>query len=97
MYYNMEKCGARIRQLRKQRGYTQESLAVDLNVDRSVLSRIEAGKYACSVEFIAQLATFFGVTLDFLVFGKVQNVETKRMKETVADLIRQLEQFKEVI
>lgn len=94
MYYDMEKCGARIRQIRKQHGYTQESLAMELNMDRSVLSRIEVGKYACSLDFIAQVATFFGVSLDFLVFGKIQNAETARIKESVADLIRHLEQFK---
>ena len=94
MYHDMEKSGDRIRQIRKQNGYTQERLAAELNMDRSVLSRIEAGKYACSLDFIAQVAVFFNVSLDFLVFGKVQNVETAHMKETIANLIQQLEQFK---
>ena len=34
MFYDQEKCGARIRQIRKQNGYTQERLAEELNMDR---------------------------------------------------------------
>ena len=94
MFFDQEKCGARIRQIRKQNSYTQERLAEELNMDRSVLSRIEAGKYVCGVDFLAQIAILFGVSLDFLVFGKVQNQETVHLKESITDLIRQLEQFK---
>ena len=66
-------------------------------MDRSVLSRIEAGKYVCGVDFLAQIAIFFEASLDFLVFGKVQNQESVRLKESITDLIRNLEQFKERI
>lgn len=97
MFDDQEKCGARIRQIRKQNGYTQEQLAEELNMDRSVLSRIEAGKYVCGVDFLAQIAIVFEVSLDFLVFGKIQKKETVHLKESIADLIRHLEQFKEGI
>lgn len=97
MFYDQGMCGARIRQIRKKNGYTQERLAEELNMDRSVLSRIEAGKYVCGVDFLAQTAIFFEVSLDFLVFGKVQNQESVRLKESITDLIRNLEQFKERI
>ncbi|WP_366800484.1 helix-turn-helix transcriptional regulator [uncultured Oscillibacter sp.] len=49
MAYDIKKSGARIRQLRIQGGYTQEKLAGVLNIDRSLLSHIEAGKRGCSV------------------------------------------------
>lgn len=94
MFFDQEKCGARIRQIRKQNSYTQERLAEELNMDRSVLSRIEAGKYVCGVDFLARIAILFEVSLDFLVFGKVQNQETVHLKESITDLIRQLEHFK---
>ena len=94
MFYDQEKCGTRIRQIRKQNGYTQERLAEELNMDRSVLSRIEAGKYVCGVDFLAQIAIYFGISLDFLVFGKVQNKEVEHLKESITYLIHQLEQFK---
>ena len=97
MFYDQEKCGVRIRQIRKQNGYTQERLAEELNMDRSVLSRIEAGKYVCGVDFLAQISIFFDVSLDFLVFGAIRNKEAAHLKGSIADLIRQLEQFKDSI
>ena len=42
-YYDTAACGKRIQQLRKAAGYTQETLADILGIDRSFLSRIEAG------------------------------------------------------
>ena len=94
MTYDIKQSGERIRQLRKQSGYTQEALAEELNIDRSVLSRIEVGKYACSIDFLAQISIFFGVSMDYLVFGKVQDNDTERLRESVANLIQQLEHFK---
>lgn len=97
MHYDIEKCGERIRQLRKQKGYTQEALAGELNMDRSVLSRIEVGKYSCSIDFLAQISVLFGASLDYLVFGKVHIQDTEQLKESVIALIQQLEHFKEHI
>ena len=70
MNYDLKRSGERIRQLRKKKGYTQEELAQALNMDRSVLSRIEAGKYACSVDILAQMSCFFNVSLDYLVLDR---------------------------
>ena len=97
MNYNIEKCGERIRRIRKQNGYTQEGLAEALNMDRSVLSRIEVGKYACTIDLLAQLSVFFDVSLDYLVFGKPQERDIVRLKEYVTDLIQYLELFKQNI
>ena len=95
MIYDIKQIGERIRQIRKQNGYTQETLAGKLNMDRSVLSRIEAGKYACSIDSLAQISIFFNVSLDYLDFGKVQDPDTMRMRASVVDLIQHLEHFKE--
>ncbi len=46
MHYDIKQSGARIRQLRIHSGYTQEMLAQELNIDRSLLSHVEAGKRA---------------------------------------------------
>ena len=97
MFYDIEKTAERIRQLRTQNGYTQEGLAGKLNMDRSVLSRIEAGKYACSVNLLAQVSSFFNVSLDYIVFGKVQDRDVAQLKLSIAKLIRQLEYFQESI
>lgn len=94
MNYDMKKCGERIRQIRKQHGYTQERLAGELNMDRSVLSRIEVGKYACTIDFLAQISVLFDASLDYLVFGMAQDKDASQLKASVTDLIRHLERFK---
>lgn len=97
MGYDMKQSGGRIRQLRIQNGYTQEALASKLNISRSVLSRIEAGKYACSIDILAQISTFFDISIDYLVFGKAQNRNAARLKDDITNLIFHLECFKECI
>lgn len=99
MAYDIKQSGDRIRQLRIQSGYTQEKLAGVLNIDRSLLSHIEAGKRGCSVDLLIQLSDFFDVSLDLLVLGKekVAPVEerSKRLKREITELVRHLEAFKE--
>lgn len=97
MGYDMRQSGGRIRQLRIQNGYTQEALASKLSINRSVLSRIEAGKYACSIDILAQISAFFDVSIDYLVFGKSQNQNATRLKDDITNLIFHLECFKECI
>ena len=70
MAYDIQQSRERIRQFRIQGGYTQEKLAGVLNIDRSLLSHIEAGKRGCSVDLLIQLSSFFDVSLDLLVLGK---------------------------
>ncbi len=100
MYYDIKKCGANIRQLRIQSGYTQEGLAQALNTDRSFLSYVESGKKGCSIDMLIQISDVFHVSLDCLIFGQERyapcgNVDDKKLKEDVTKLIEQLEQFKE--
>ena len=99
MNYDMKRSGEHIRQLRIQSGYTQEKLAGELNIDRSLLSHIEAGKRGCSVDLLIQLSDFFHVSLDLLVLGKDQTAPARAkdrdiLKTDIAVLIQQLEAFK---
>lgn len=99
MAYDIKQSGERIRQLRIQSGYTQEKLAGALNIDRSLLSHIEAGKRGCSVDLFIQLSGFFDVSLDLLILGKQPTASDKSdktiLKSDIAELIRHLEAFKE--
>lgn len=98
MNYDMKQSGERIRQLRKQTGYTQEQLAHVLNIDRSYYSRIESGKNGCSVDLLVRLSELFEVSLDYLVLGEysqtsAEKAERASLKEDVQDLIIHLKQF----
>lgn len=97
MNYDIKHIGERIRKYRIQNGYTQEKLACELRIDRSLLSHIEAGKRGCSVDLLVQLSECFRVSLDLLVFGK-DNDSTNannlgQLKSDIAKLIKYLETF----
>ena len=98
MACDIKRSGERIRQLRIQGGYTQEKLAGTLNIDRSLLSHIEAGKRGCSVDLLIQLSRFFDVSLDMLVLGENRSVpgevERNQLKMDIAELTNRLEAFK---
>ena len=100
MDYNMAKTGERIRQLRIKSGLTQEKVANLLNDDQSFYGRIETGKKGCSVDLFIQLSAFFGVSLDYLILGKVRGdlpneADLKQLKTDIDDLIDQLERLKQ--
>ena len=98
MSYDMKKTGDRIRQLRTQKGYTQEQIAQALNIDRSFYGRIELGQKGCSVDFLIRLSSFFAVSLDYLVLGKDPSEalcqKTREvLKADVVKVISQLEKL----
>jgi len=55
--------GSRIRQLREEKGWTQETLAEHANVDRSYIAGIEAGLRNPSFKAISKIVRGFGLTL----------------------------------
>lgn len=89
--YDLAACGRRIRQLRKTYGYTQEGLADLLGIDRSYLSRIEAGTKGCSVDLFIALADVFHTSLDHLILGADPQEGT--LKDEVHALIGKLVQL----
>jgi len=55
--------GARVRHLRKQRGWTQAEMADRLGIDRSYLADIERGKRNVALLNIQVIAEGFGMTI----------------------------------
>lgn len=77
MYYDQHVCGARIQELRKSKGYTQEALAEAIDIDAKRISKIERGVISASYNDMILFSEFFGVTLDYLIIGKRQDVDAK--------------------
>ncbi len=50
-----EQVGARIRQLRKQQGISQEKLALKADIDRTYLAGVEQGKRNLSVKSLEKI------------------------------------------
>jgi transcriptional regulator with XRE-family HTH domain len=62
-----EGVGARIAELRGERGVSQRRLAEVISVDPSAMSRIEAGERGLAVDELVGIANFFGVSTDDLL------------------------------
>lgn len=58
--------GSKVKRLREDRGWTQETLAGRSSLDRSYVAGIEAGLRNPSTKALAKLARALGVTLSVL-------------------------------
>lgn len=64
--YTRDRIGLRIVTMRKLAGWSQEELARRADLDRGHISRIEAGKYAITIETLQAIAEAFGMTVDII-------------------------------
>ena len=61
--------GLRIKELRKQKKWTQKELAAKLDVRFPQLNKYECGLHAPPMEKLIQLAEIFDITVDYLLTG----------------------------
>lgn len=61
--------GARIQELRKKRGLSQERFALQINKDRTYLASVEAGKRNISVNNIKKIADGLDISISDLFKG----------------------------
>ena len=66
--------GMRIRYLRKQKGLSQEDLALDSGVNKNYLSDLERGERNPTIVVLEKIAASLGVTLSTLFKG-IQSFE----------------------
>lgn len=80
----------RLKQLRQERGWSQEQLARKANIHQKQISSYERGKTLPSTEILIRFAETFDVSLDYLAFDK----EGKNAPIDVSDreLIRRFEE-----
>ena len=57
------KMGVSIREIREKKGYNQEQLAEIMKVSRTTISKIENGKFNCSIDYLSKFSWY----LDFKV------------------------------
>ena len=69
-------------------GYTQETAAELLDIDRSYMSRIENGSKGCSVDLLIRLSELYHVSLDYLILGRA--ADQASLKENLEKVIQQL-------
>lgn len=78
------KIGAFIKELRKEKGFTQEQLAEQFNVSRRTVSRWETGSNLPELDILIEMADYYEVELGELLNGERKSEDMNReLEETV--------------
>ena len=70
MYYDLVESGKRIKNLRKEKGLSQNALAETLGINVKTVSKAERGIIGLSVDNLIQISSYFNVSLDYLILGQ---------------------------
>jgi len=84
--------GARLKTLRKQKGWTQKELATKADVRPAQLNKYESGYHTPPVEKLLQLAELLDTTVDYLLSGE-RSEATPLHSSRLLDRFRALEGF----
>jgi len=77
----MNKVSATIKKLRQDKGINQSQLAEQLHVTRQAVSNWETGKTQPDIETLTQMAEFFEVSVEQLIYGIDYQKESEESKE----------------
>lgn len=59
-----------LRKIRKQRKFSQQKVALDLNISRESLSYYENGKREPSLALLLSMSQYFNVSINYLITGE---------------------------
>ena len=82
---DLQKIGAFLKELRKEKGFTQEQLAETLNVSRRTVSRWETGNNMPDLDLLMEIVDLYEVDLREMLNGerKSEDKMNKELEETV--------------
>ena len=90
-YYNQKELGRRIKAVRQNEGLKQIDLAVEMNISRDMLSRIENGKNSCAPDHLMFLCQRFNKTADYFYFAtEDEKYEMKTRMEIMTEINQML-------
>ena len=84
MRFDQATFGCRLKEMRKERGLTQEQLAEALNISTPHLGNIEIGKRGISVDLLMEVSEVLNVSVDFLIRGT--DSTTQQIKPLLAQI-----------
>lgn len=67
----------RLKELRKNKGYTQVALQMHTGIEQALLSKFETGERIPPTETLLLLADFYGVSIDYILC-RTDNPELNR-------------------
>ena len=86
---NQSNIGEFLKELRKEKGLTQEQLAEQFNVSRRSVSRWETGTNMPDISLLVEIAEFFDVSIPEIINGErkseVMNEEVKEVADKLSD------------
>ena len=59
-----------LKEIRKNRKFSQIKVAMDLNISREALSHYENGKREPSIDMLNKMSEYFNVSIDYLINGE---------------------------
>lgn len=80
----------RLKELRKQKGKSQEEVANELNISRAAYSSYENGTREPSNEVLLKIADYYRVSTDYLLGRTDSPVEVIGLKDVPEDFISEL-------
>jgi transcriptional regulator with XRE-family HTH domain len=75
-----------LKQLRTNKGLTQRDLASLLSLSHGSIAMYETGKREPDISTIKKIATFFDVSIDFLLGSKTPDKPVDTLSERIAEL-----------
>lgn len=97
MFLDNKALGNRIKEEREKIHITQQNLAEVLNISTYYLGRIERGERNVSLEKLVGIASYFNISLDYLVFGNSAKTNENNFTELYELLDKCSEKEKEVL
>ena len=86
---NQKKIGSFLKELRKEKGITQEEFAESLNVSGRTISRWETGTNMPDISLLVEISEFFDVSIPELINGErkseIMNEEVKEVADKLSD------------
>lgn len=80
---------AKLAKARKDCGFTQREIEVELKIKQSTLACYEIGRNQPDLETLGLLADFYGVSVDWLLGTKGNTMQQSRQAQPIRNSIRQ--------
>lgn len=84
--------GLRLKELRKQKGWTQKELVNQIDIRFAQLKRYECGMHMPPIEKLVQLSDILGVTLDYSITGNREQIQPLHNMRLI-ERLQKLESF----
>ena len=92
----MNKLSERLKKLRKEKGLSQKDLSAELNIPRTTISSWEAGSRTPELMTTQNLATFFEVSIDYLL-GRTDSRNPVHIESIVDNLYKTIQDDPELV